>query len=54
MSWFAYLVALILWNAFGLYEWALIAFVIGVAFHWNYWIPGIAAFFIAIGWKSPL
>ena len=54
MAWLCYLVALILWNAFGLHGAAIIAFIVGMAFHWKYWLPGIAAFFIGAGWKRPL
>ena len=48
MAWIFYLLALVLWNAFGLHGWAIIAFVIGMVFHWKYWIVGIFAFFLGM------
>ena len=48
MAWLFYLVALILWNAFGLHGWAIIAFLIGMGFHWKYWSIGIVAFLVGL------
>lgn len=52
MAWLCYLVAIILWNAVGWYDWAMIAFAVGMVFHWKYWLAGFAAFFVGISWKS--
>jgi len=48
MAWLFYLVALILWNAFGLHGWAIIALLIGMGFHWKYWSIGIVAFLVGL------
>lgn len=51
--WIAYLVALILAWQTDLFGWALIAFAVGMMFHWKYWVVGFIAFFVAAGWKKP-
>ena len=52
MAWIAYLTALIL-GSNGMLEGALIVFVIGVVFHWKYWIAGIVGFFVGVGLSKP-
>lgn len=53
MAWFAYLIGIILMSA-DMWSGGILVFMVGMMYHWKYWIPGLLAFFIAAGWKKPI
>jgi len=54
MAWICYLLTIVLYHIPVAGNFWMLALLVGMVFHWKYWLAGIAAFLVGANWKNPL